>query len=202
MVYDKTGSSYSSLIRSLFFNSGEDVETILKTGSDPNEDLNGAPILTLACADNLENEVELLLQYGADPNRQSEYELTPLQSAAANYSLPIFKLLIQHGATPTVDDQGQNILHYIVQTGFPDFCKYGISQFAHLINTTDKSNRTPLCSMVAEFYGDISAEDDFIKIAKLLIASDANCSITDIYGNAAKDYAEKLSMLKLVPVLS
>ena len=76
------------------------LKTLLKMGAGVNRTgIMGSTALGFACQNGSLEATTLLLQAGADPNLATFDKFSPLFAAACAGSVPIFNLLIQHGAS-------------------------------------------------------------------------------------------------------
>jgi hypothetical protein len=58
---------------------------------------------------------ELLLAHGANVNTPSEYHSTPLYTAYCRDNVEIGKILLRHGADPTLECEGRKIPQSFVE---------------------------------------------------------------------------------------
>ena len=76
------------------------IKTLLKMGAGVDRTgIMGSTALYFACQNGSVEATTLLLQAGADPNLATSDKCSPLFAAACAGSVPIFKLLLQHGAS-------------------------------------------------------------------------------------------------------
>ena len=108
---DEGGDSWTALIWASRFGSIEAINLLLDSGADVNRpgstgDNWDATPLQHAILQRQRAAVRLLLDRGADPNRGAgPGSLAPLLLAAGDTDPAILKLLLAHGADPTVEDE-------------------------------------------------------------------------------------------------
>jgi ankyrin repeat protein len=96
------------LLYATLYGDAEAVQRLIKSGADPNIK-NAAGATALMWAVNDLEKTRLLIEAGADVNARSEDGRTPLIIAATRYgSSQIVKLLLDHGANPSVKVPGPN----------------------------------------------------------------------------------------------
>lgn len=90
---------------------------------------NGSTCLHLSVQNgHLEMTEFLITTLGLDVNASNEYDLRPLHLAAVMGSLPLFQLLLHHGADPTpLTASSQSVLHLAATHGHKVLCKYILS---------------------------------------------------------------------------
>src|SRR5437016_2265620 len=109
---DEGGDSWTALIWASRSGSIEAIDLLLDSGADVNlpgstgDNWDATPPLQHAILQRQRAAVRLLLDRGADPNRGAgPGSLAPLLLAAGDTDPAILKLLLAHGADPTVEDE-------------------------------------------------------------------------------------------------
>ncbi len=108
---DEGGDSWTALIWASRSGSIEAIKLLVDSGADVNlpgptgDNWDATPVQHAILA-RQPGSVRLLLDRGADPNRSAgSGRLTPLLLAAGDTDPAILKLLLAHGANPTVEDE-------------------------------------------------------------------------------------------------
>jgi ankyrin repeat protein len=98
----KGAGGATPLMYAALYGDSDSVRLLLENGADPNVKNDAGATALMWAAHDLD-KTRLLLERGADPNARSDDGRTPLITAAGQFgSGPIVKLLLDHGANPSV----------------------------------------------------------------------------------------------------
>jgi ankyrin repeat protein len=135
-------------------------EYCIDKGADPNQ-LSGtptalSPLQVAAIRGNSRPMLKLLLEKGADPNTESEGTLRPFHEwMMEDASLEAIKLMLDHGANPTVHDKSNNwtVLHYFAWHGtdveaFDAIMDHSVDGRKPDINALDNEEFSPLHALL------------------------------------------------------
>ena len=102
LVHGVSDHGWSLLEHQVLNNRVDRAEILLEAGANPDQYYGNSPLLSLAVLSGHEPLVAVLLRHGANPNLQDKTtRVTPLFHAARQ-DVDIFKLLIDHGAKPSI----------------------------------------------------------------------------------------------------
>ena len=107
------------------FNAVDDLRREIAEGVDINEpDNTGVTPLHSACVHKSYDAAKVLLEAGADVNVQDQWGITPLGRAVfgKNGTVELVKLLVEHGADPTIENEdGNSALRLAQNTGKAEY---------------------------------------------------------------------------------
>ena len=173
----------TSLIHSCCEKQSEIVLFLLNHGADPNiQDRDNSTSLHFACIKQMTVGVELLLAHGADPSLRGIKESTPLMFACieendCTMDSSILVMLLSAGAD--LNDQNEDGSTALIIAAQYDY-KEGVTVLLNAGANVDIFGSTALHE---------AAENGFLSISELLLASGAQASLTDNDGMTPVDYA-------------
>ncbi|XP_046340859.2 putative ankyrin repeat protein RF_0381 [Haliotis rufescens] len=159
------------------FGKGEVFSYLMEVGANIYKvDRDSENILHLSCkGGNVEIVDYVLKQNVIDLNSREKKGMTPLLLSAYFGERDVFDLLIGRGAdTSSVNDFGENILHFSCRGGNVDIVKYVLKQNVVDIESRDNVGMTPV--LLAAFWGKRDAFD-------LLIGRGADPTVVDENGD-------------------
>jgi cytohesin len=157
------------------------LEVLLEGGADPNQSVQGIPLLWWAVGDKNQPAVELLLAHHAEVNCTDPGGQTPLQAAASLGLKPIAELLLKAGATVNAKDRnGETPLHAAVRHAQPELAELLLANKADP-NAKEINGRTPL---------HMAVNDNQREIVKLLLANKADPNERNNAGQTPLDLAK------------
>ncbi|XP_067650462.1 ankyrin repeat domain-containing protein 50-like [Haliotis asinina] len=135
-------------------------------------DANGDSVLHAACRGGHMNLVKYVLSsYRTDVNSRSKSGKTPLMTTVYYGHREIFDVLLGMGANVShVNNDGDNILHYVCRGGHVSMARYLLSTCSVDINSRSKVGKTPLMTTV--YYG-------YRELFDVLVGLGANVSHVD-----------------------
>lgn len=117
----------------------------LTRGANPNLNIQGYDVLSLAARYSCPAMVRLLLQWGASPNFVGEHLISPLYIAVANGRQENVALLLKHSASVTsADPHGRNPAHIAALRGYVTILELLMKHNAAIIESRCANGRTPL----------------------------------------------------------
>jgi ankyrin repeat protein len=143
---------------------------------------------------------QLLLAHGAPIDARDDQLYTPLLCAASQRHFALVRLLLDHGADPTLqNDSSSSVLHYLIRPGedgavtdeqcrMIEYCLESGSQ----INSRNKYGETPLIQAASKKQTDVCA---------LLLKHGAKVNQTNSFGETALHKAATLGHLTLAKML-
>lgn len=103
-IYDRT-----ALFTAISRNNVELTSLLLEAGADTSIMCNGRTALNISVSTDDVKMTELLLAHSADVNIADEYHNTPLYMAYCRKNLEIGRILLLHGADPTIECNGRSV---------------------------------------------------------------------------------------------
>ncbi|XP_067667462.1 ankyrin repeat domain-containing protein 50-like [Haliotis asinina] len=152
-------------------------DSILDEGGDPSlVDKKGDNILHWVCrGGHVEMVKYVISQNFTDINSRGHYGMTPIMVVAFKGNRRVFDLVLSKGAdTSLVDNNCDNILHWVCRGGQVEMVKYVISQNFTDINSRGHYGMTPI--MVAAVQGHRQVYD-------LVMSKGGDASLVDTYGD-------------------
>ncbi|KAI0884774.1 ankyrin repeat-containing domain protein [Annulohypoxylon maeteangense] len=140
-----------------------------------------------------------LIRAGANiEKRSSQQNLTPLQLAVLEGHCGIMEFLLENGADTGVrDENGQTLMHYAVQAGFPTV-KTMLLNGEVDINVQDNEGITPLHRAVVS----LDKGQRFGDVVKMLLTQGANPGIRDHLGRTPEHIALEMGHTEVIPLLT
>lgn len=105
----KTTEGHTFLTKAVYFHKEELVQSLLKSGADPNIPNEQGDTPLLVSAKNITRKwkyLELLLEHKADPNVTDKEGFSPLAYALKKNKIEIIRVLARHGASPRGEKLG------------------------------------------------------------------------------------------------
>ena len=160
------------------------LEVLLEGGADPNQSVQGSPLLLLAVGDKNQRAVELLLAHHAEVNCTTPNGVTPLQVAAELGLKPIAEVLLKAGAAVNAKDRnGETPLHEAVVNAHPELVELLLANKADP-NAKNNDGSTPL---------HLAVSFKQPEIVKLLLANKADPNERNNAGQTPLDLAKNIA---------
>jgi len=165
--------SQSDLYSRIVLGGNDALNTYISRGYDVNKKFDDKTLLDAAVQNDNWYMVGKLLEKGANVNSTDHNSVTPLMRASLNSSSAIVKLLLNHGADPTKqDDGGANAVSFAA-TGNPESI-YLLAKAGANINNVSKDGQTPLLTAVAHYE---ETKNGYISVVTLLsLGANVDCT--------------------------
>ena len=166
----------------------------------------GSTALMLALDSNLPVQhpgiVEFLLEHGADVNLRDRRGVTPLLEALESVSDgKLIRALIAHGGdVRVVGREGQSVVCAAAQQSQIEIAEMALDAGAPP-DVPAANGTTALMALAGGLEWDAYREDEYVRLAKKLIARGADPRRTDASGKSAADYAFERGNVELLALL-
>jgi ankyrin repeat protein len=137
--------------------------------------------------------VEVLIMKGATVNSQDQKKRTPLILASSNGHLAVVEFLVSKGAEVNLEDSDrQTALMYASKRSFNEIAAFLLKNGAEVNGQSKKKGMTALM---------LAAGWDNVELVRMLLEHGADPSLTDIFGNTAKVFAEEMGNTDVLDML-
>jgi Leucine-rich repeat (LRR) protein/ankyrin repeat protein len=166
----------------------------------------GSTALMIALGDNLPVQhpgiIELLLEHGADVNLPDRRGMTPLLQALEVVSDgKLLQAILAHGGdVRVVSRDGHSVVCAAAQRGLTEVAESALESGAPPDIPTNRGT-TALMALASGLEWDAYREDEYVQLARKLIARGADPRRTDSLGKSPADYAFDRGNLELLKLL-
>jgi len=184
----------NKILDALWDENPEKLEKALSSGEDPNQVIEGIPVLAYAARMDDPRFVKMLLEHGAKVDVRNEDGDTAIMGAVYAGQTKTVQLLVEYGANVSeTDKDGVNAFMYAAKGGNIDTMGYLLNKGASLDNR-DHEGRTALHWSLTD--------GDFPEVVKLLVSKGLDPNDKTKAGLSALDYANELGRKKSMQIMN